>query len=121
MVRAHDACADLRTKLCADKLEVILAEAEVIKVATEVMDQFSSFMPPYYIRINHTALLEAFYDLCGIEPDVETRSSVSSIIGTLGKSPWSAVRGQLISELSLTEPVVDDLQRFVQIKGEPKR
>ncbi len=105
----------------ADKLEVILAEAEVIKVATEVMDQFSSFMPPYYIRINHTALLEAFYDLCGIEPDIDTRSSVSSIIGTLGKSPWSAVRGQLISELSLTEPVVDDLQRFVQIKGEPKR
>lgn len=92
-----------------------------MKVATEVMDQFSSFMPPYYIRINHTALLEAFYDLCGIEPDAETRSSVSSIIGTLGKSPWSAVRGQLISELSLTEPVVDDLQRFVQIKGEPKR
>jgi histidyl-tRNA synthetase len=109
------------SQISNDKLEVILAEAEVVKVATEVMDQFSSFMPPYYIRINHTALLEAFYDLCGIEPDAETRSSVSSIIGTLGKSPWSAVRGQLISELSLTEPVVDDLQRFVQIKGEPKR
>jgi len=107
--------------LSADKLEVILAEAEVLKVATEVMHQFSSFMPPYYIRINHTALLEAIYDMCGIEQDADTRSSVSSIIGTLGKSPWSAVRGQLISELSLTEAVVDDLQRFVQIKGEPKR
>lgn len=39
------------------KVEMVLAEAELVRVAYEIMTKFD-YLPPYYFRINHMTLNE---------------------------------------------------------------
>jgi histidyl-tRNA synthetase len=99
----------------------VLAEAEVLKVAIEIMNKFKSQLPPYYIRINSVRILEAIFDACDIDRSSKTRQKIAAIVSTAGKLPWSSVQSQLVRDLGLPENKVEELRRFLQFKGEPKR
>eukprot|EP01122_Echinamoeba_exundans_P017826 TRINITY_DN9778_c0_g1_i1.p1 TRINITY_DN9778_c0_g1~~TRINITY_DN9778_c0_g1_i1.p1 ORF type:complete len:1557 (+),score=338.20 TRINITY_DN9778_c0_g1_i1:220-4890(+) len=99
----------------------VLAEAEVLKVAIEIMNKFKSQLPPFYIRINSVRILEAIFDACDIDRSSKTRQKIAAIVSTAGKLPWSSVQSQLVRDLGLHENKVEELRRFLQFKGEPKR
>jgi histidyl-tRNA synthetase len=87
------------------KTDIILAEAEVIKVACEIMTEFSSFIKSYFIQISHSDLLQTIFDVCDVEKDEETRYSVSKIIGNLGREPWSTIKTHSLTH-SLTHSFI---------------
>jgi histidyl-tRNA synthetase len=111
---------ELPSAECFDqKTDIILAEAEIIKIGCEVMNEFS-FQPSYLIQISHIDILQAIFDICNIEKDEETRYSVAKVIRNLGREPWSTVKTQLMQETGLTEECVNQLQSLVQKKGDAK-
>lgn len=99
----------------------VLAEAELLRVAIEIMGKFKSQLPPFYIRINSVRILEAIFDVCDIDRSSKARQKMAAIVSTAGKLPWSSVQSQLVRDLALPEAKVEELRRFLQFKGEPKR
>jgi len=103
-----------------DQMSIILAEAEVLKVACSILDSIPN-APPYYIIINHYHILDCMLDVCLPEDSSEDmKSRVSNIISSFGKWPWSLVNDKLI-EIGLDSTLVEHLKKFVSHKGAPKR
>eukprot|EP00850_Spirogloea_muscicola_P010860 SM000065S20209 [mRNA] locus=s65:314038:324123:+ [translate_table: standard] len=93
-----------------------LAEAEAIKVAVEVVSEFSQY-EGVELRINHRELLNAIWAWTGVPR--EDRQRVAQHLAEVAAAPpqsharqerWSAVRLQLLQGLQLSEQVVDRLQ-----------
>eukprot|EP00850_Spirogloea_muscicola_P003239 SM000013S26408 [mRNA] locus=s13:225121:235378:+ [translate_table: standard] len=93
-----------------------LAEAEAIKVAVEVVSEFSQY-EGVEVRINHRELLNAVWAWSGVPR--EDRQRVAQHLAEVAAAPpqsharqerWSAVRIQLLQGLQLSEQVVDRLQ-----------
>ncbi|XP_068665323.1 eIF-2-alpha kinase GCN2 isoform X2 [Aristolochia californica] len=93
-----------------------VTEAEVIKVAVDVVTQFFHFSV-CDIRLNHGHILDAIWSWIGIEGDL--RQNVAKLLSFMGsarpqstarKSRWVLIRRQLLQELNLSEVVVNRLQ-----------
>ncbi|KAL3680389.1 hypothetical protein R1sor_023345 [Riccia sorocarpa] len=94
----------------------ILAEAEVVKVAVEVVNKFC-YWDALEIRINHRQILSAVWSWTGVQSD--QRQKVAQVLAMMGtaspqssarKALWALVRRQLLQSLHIPEPVVDKLQ-----------
>lgn len=93
-----------------------LTEAEVVKVAMDIITRF--FHPEScYIHLNHGDLLDAIWSWIGIKAD--HRQKVAELLSLLGslrpqssvrKSKWAVIRRQLQQELNLSEGTVNRLQ-----------
>ncbi|KAG0591417.1 hypothetical protein KC19_1G174500 [Ceratodon purpureus] len=92
-----------------------LAEAEVIKVATEVISKFS-ILDLDEVRVNHRHLLNAVWSWAGVKRD--ERLQIAQVLSTMGgmsprstarKARWPDVRRQLL-ERGVAATVVDKLQ-----------
>ncbi|CAL9184454.1 eIF-2-alpha kinase GCN2-like isoform X2 [Musa acuminata AAA Group] len=93
-----------------------LTEAEVIKVALDIV---ARFFPPnaMEIHLNHGQVLESIWTWIGIP--VELRHNVAELLSVIGsscpqstnrKSSWKFIRRQLLQDLNLSEALVDRLQ-----------
>lgn len=100
-------------------IETILAEAELLRIATEVFDKFD-FIPQYFIQINHKHLNDALFDIVGIT-DPNLRYNINEVISLLQRDPWSIVLMRLEKEVGLTSDIIDDLRKCFQLKGPPKQ
>jgi histidyl-tRNA synthetase len=96
-----------------------MAEAEVLRIATEVFDKFE-FIPQYFIQINHKHLNDALFEIAGIR-DISTRYAINDIVSQLQRDPWSIVTIRLEKELGLSLEVIEDLKKAFQLKGPPKQ
>ncbi|CAI5949576.1 unnamed protein product [Closterium sp. NIES-65] len=96
----------------------VLADAEAIKVAVEVVEGSAAAWGAVEVRLNHRDLLCAIWQWAGV-----TRPQVASVaqqlLALLGGSPptapsrkaaWPLVRRQLLQGVGLGEAVVDRLQ-----------
>ncbi|KAK1319028.1 putative serine/threonine-protein kinase GCN2 [Acorus calamus] len=93
-----------------------LTEAEVVKVAMDILNRYCSF-DAFDIRLNHGHLLDAIWSWVGIEG--ELRKSVAELLSLMvsscpqsssRKSRWVLIRRQLLQDLNLAKSVVDRLQ-----------
>ncbi|KAL2612674.1 hypothetical protein R1flu_024366 [Riccia fluitans] len=94
----------------------ILAEAEAVKVAVEVVNNFG-YWDALEVRINHREILTAVWSWTGVQSD--QRQKVAQVLAVMGtaspqssarKALWALVRRQLLQSLHIPEAVVDRLQ-----------
>ena len=93
----------------------MVADAEVIKVLTEVLDALS--LGDYEIKLNHRGLLDAGLAAAGVPP-AQFRTACSSI-DKLDKEPWDAVRAELVDGKGVDPAVADRIHALVSLRGEP--
>lgn len=76
----------------AGPTEPMLAEAECVKMMTEIMSSLE--IGHYVIKINHRRLLDGIFAACGV-PDDKFRA-ICSAVDKLDKSPWEEVRKEMV-------------------------
>eukprot|EP01018_Ginkgo_biloba_P015528 Gb_22304 [translate_table: standard] len=94
----------------------ILTEAEVIKVAMDILSKFFAW-DACEIRLNHGHILDAIWSWTGVKQ--EAKQDVAKLLSLMGsscpqssdrKSKWALIRRQLLQGLLLPESTVDRLQ-----------
>lgn len=94
----------------------ILTEAEVIKVAIDIVGKFFP-LDACEIHLNHVSIIDAIWSWSGVEH--EARHDVAKLLSLMvslspqssdRKSKWALIRRQLLQGLHLPEPTVDRLQ-----------
>ncbi|CAD5220858.1 unnamed protein product [Bursaphelenchus okinawaensis] len=96
----------------AGQYDSMLPDAEVIKVADEVLSALD--LGEFEIRLNHRALLEGIFTLSGIsDKDFKT---VCSSVDKLDKVPWEEVKNELINEKKIAAEAVDKLEQYVRAR-----
>ncbi|RLO05823.1 hypothetical protein DYB28_003242 [Aphanomyces astaci] len=95
----------------------MLADAEVISIGIEVLQQFPE-LGPFKIKLSHRKLLDAILELCGVPAD-KLRTTCSAI-DKLDKEPWDVVRAEMVDEKDIAPDVADRIQGFVTQVGSPK-
>jgi histidyl-tRNA synthetase len=96
----------------AGKTDVMLAEAEILKIIVEIL---AGFDLKFKIKISHRLLLEAMIECA--KCDSKKFKMICSSIDKLDKEPWEAVEKELIYEKGLTSEQTGLLKSFVLHKG----
>lgn len=103
----------------AGKYDLMLPDAEVIKIMVEILDAFGAdYKLDYRIKFNHKVLLDCLLTLSNIPPD-KIQTTCSSI-DKLDKHDWEYVANEL-EKKGLTLGQIDNLREFVILNGEPMR
>jgi histidyl-tRNA synthetase len=102
----------------------MVADAEVLRVLIEVLDEFAALSPfhqqrlgSYQIKLSHRGLLDAILQLCGVPKD--RLRPICSSIDKLDKEPWESVRKEMVETKNLSEQCADRIGAFVTRSGEP--
>ena len=93
----------------------MVADAEVLKVLTEVLDELA--LGEYTVKLNHRGLLDGSLAAAGVPP-AKFRTACSSI-DKLDKEPWEAVRHELVAKKGVPAAVADRIGAFVSLRGPP--
>ncbi|CAK4713020.1 hypothetical protein LEN26_002566 [Aphanomyces euteiches] len=101
----------------AGSYPTMLADAEAITIAIEVLQQFPE-LGPFKIKLSHRKLLDAILELCGVPAD-KLRTTCSAI-DKLDKETWENVRSEMVDEKDIPPEVADRIQGFVTLVGSPK-
>lgn len=95
----------------------MVADSEIIKIATQVLSSFSNWIGQFMIKINHRQLLDGILEISGV-PNEKFKTTCSSI-DKLDKEPWESVRNEMINIKGLSESTVDKIGSIIQLKGTP--
>ena len=93
----------------------MVADAEVIKVLTEVLDGLA--LGEFEIKLNHRGLLDGGLAAAGVPPS-KFRAACSAI-DKLDKEPWAAVRSELVDKKGVPGDVADRIEKLVSLRGDP--
>jgi histidyl-tRNA synthetase len=96
----------------AGKTDPMLAEAEILKIAVEIL---AGFDLKFKLKISHRLLLEAIIEVAGC--DLKKFRTICSSIDKLDKEPWHVVEKELQAEKGLTPEQTSILERIVLHKG----
>lgn len=72
----------------------------------------------FKIKLNHRKILDGIFKVCGV-PDEDVRK-ISSAVDKLDKSPWEAVKKEMVEEKNQTEEVADKIGEYVKLNGSIK-
>lgn len=109
----------------------MVADAEVVKVMTELFDTLCSqsrfykhYLSSFMIKLSSRKILDAILSICGV-PEHSLRS-ICSAIDKLDKESWSVVREEMVNDKELDGDVADMIGSYVdpsrrgeQFRGEP--
>lgn len=86
----------------------------------EVINEFPACQSNgYYIRLNHTRILECILDHCKFPNDTPTRRTIQHVLEQLDKPlTWAQFRVQLAQQLKVSRSVVDRLEPFYLPPGD---
>ncbi|KAJ1551540.1 hypothetical protein HK096_008877, partial [Nowakowskiella sp. JEL0078] len=92
----------------------MVADAEVIKMVTEVLDMLPHQQPTeYQVRLGHQTLLELIFDRIGISSDKSTRRLGYFILEKLDRpTQWPQILMQLTQALKLSKSQVELFDQF---------
>lgn len=93
------------------------ADAEIIAVMYETLVALG--LTRFEIKVNNRKILNGLPSLVGYEPTSNTE--VLRIIDKLDKIGWNGVKEELREKLSLGEPQMDKLKRFIEIRSDSPR
>lgn len=93
--------------------ESMLPESELFKVATEILDTLQ--VGEYVLKFNHRKLLDAVFEVCGVEED--KLRSISSAVDKLDKLPWPEVKEEM-KQKGISAQVADSIWEYVQMNGD---
>ncbi|CAO1628876.1 unnamed protein product [Sympodiomycopsis kandeliae] len=90
----------------------LIPDAEILHILTKALDSLG--IRQFTIKLNHRALLDGLFAVCGV-PDDKIRT-ISSAVDKLDKSPWAEVKKEMI-EKGLEESKADAIGVYVSRKG----
>jgi histidyl-tRNA synthetase len=100
----------------AGSYDRMVPDAEILSIAVEGLTSLG--IEEFTIKLNHRKVLDGLFQMCGVK-DEDIRK-VSSAVDKLDKSPWEAVKKEMVVEKNQPEEVADKIGEYVQIKGEFK-
>lgn len=87
----------------------LLPDAEIFKVVVEILTELE--VGPFRIKCNNRKLLDGMFEACGVE---ESRfRAICSAVDKLDKTPWEAVRQEMVEEKGLAAKVADSIGNYV--------
>ncbi|CAO1613592.1 unnamed protein product [Jaminaea pallidilutea] len=90
----------------------LLPDSETLHVLTKTLESLG--ITSFTIKLNHRALLDGIFAVCGV-PDDKIRT-ISSAVDKLDKSPWSEVKKEML-EKGLDDKTADAIGVYVSRKG----
>ncbi|CAN3374356.1 hypothetical protein DIURU_000766 [Diutina rugosa] len=97
----------------AGQYDAMVPDAEVLSLLVEGMSGLG--INDFTIKLNHRKILDGIFQACGVkEEDVR---KVSSAVDKLDKSPWEAVKKEMVVEKNQPEEVADKIGELVMNKG----
>lgn len=96
--------------------EVLVVMMEMFDVLASQSDYHKQAIGSYEIKVSHRVILDSIFRVCGVAD--EKLRAICSAVDKLDKEPWKNVRAEML-EKGLSEQVADNIQPFVQLKGQP--
>eukprot|EP01135_Chromosphaera_perkinsii_P006095 Nk52_evm1s396 gene=Nk52_evmTU1s396 len=95
----------------------LVNEAELFRVAAEIISEFSCILKgKYYFRVSHTNLVNAMMSESGVE-EKQRRSLCGLLQLALRKHEWPQVKKRCINQLKISTAVMDHLGKYINCKG----
>lgn len=97
----------------AGQYDSMVPDAEIMKIL--VSGLLGLGIDDFKIKLNHRKILDGIFQVCGVA-DEDVRK-ISSAVDKLDKSPWDAVKKEMVVEKGQTEEVADRIGNYVKING----
>lgn len=97
----------------AGNYDTMVPDSEILSILCEGL--VSLGIHDFKVKLNHRKILDGIFQACGVaEEDVR---KISSAVDKLDKSPWEAVKKEMVVEKGQSEEVADKIGDFVMNKG----
>lgn len=97
----------------AGNYDVMIPDSEILKILCDGLTGLG--IQDFKVKLNHRKILDGIFEACGVkEEDVR---KISSAVDKLDKSPWEAVKKEMVVEKGQTEEVADKIGEFVKLNG----
>ncbi len=97
----------------AGEYEDMVPDAECVKICSQILDalEFHKYNVTFEIKINHRALLDGVFALCGVTDD--QFRIVCSSVDKLDKEEWAQVKEELHNVKNVSPEITEKLAKFV--------
>lgn len=97
----------------AGTFDSMVPDAECLAIAVEGLTELG--IRDFKIKLNHRKILDGIFDVAGVSHD-DVRK-ISSAVDKLDKSPWDAVKHEIVVEKGQTEQTADRIGEYVKLNG----
>jgi histidyl-tRNA synthetase len=97
----------------AGTYDTMVPDSEALSTLCEGLVELG--ITDFKIKLNHRKVLDGIFQACGVK-DEDVRK-VSSAVDKLDKSPWEAVKKEMVVDKNQPEEVADKIGEFVKLNG----
>ncbi|EGW31172.1 uncharacterized protein SPAPADRAFT_63089, partial [Spathaspora passalidarum NRRL Y-27907] len=97
----------------AGQYDIMVPDSEILNLLCEGLVGLG--IQDFKVKLNHRKILDGIFQACGVK-DEDVRK-ISSAVDKLDKSPWEAVKKEMVVEKGQTEEVADKIGEFVKLNG----
>lgn len=97
----------------AGQYDSMVPDAEMMKILCSGLVGLG--IEDFKVKLNHRKILDGIFQVCGVK-DEDVRK-VSSAVDKLDKSPWEAVKKEMVIDKNQPEEVADKIGKYVKING----
>ncbi|SCU89318.1 LAME_0E02960g1_1 [Lachancea meyersii CBS 8951] len=97
----------------AGNYESMIPDAECLSILVEGFTSLG--IKDFKIKLNHRKILDGIFQIAGVK-DEDVRK-ISSAVDKLDKSPWDAVKKEMVVDKGQTEATADRIGEYVKLNG----
>ncbi|SMN18221.1 similar to Saccharomyces cerevisiae YPR033C HTS1 Cytoplasmic and mitochondrial histidine tRNA synthetase [Maudiozyma saulgeensis] len=97
----------------AGAYESMVPDAEILDIIVEGLTSLG--INDFKIKLNHRKILDGIFQVSGVS-DEDVRK-ISSAVDKLDKSPWEAVKKEMVVDKGQTEETADKIGEYVKLNG----
>ncbi|CUM63237.1 uncharacterized protein PRCAT00000808001 [Priceomyces carsonii] len=97
----------------AGSYDTMIPDSEILTILCEGLTSLG--INDFKVKVNHRKILDGIFQACGVK-DEDVRK-ISSAVDKLDKSPWEAVKKEMVVEKGQPEEVADRIGQFVKLRG----
>lgn len=97
----------------AGQYDSMVPDAEMMKILCSGLVGLG--IEDFKVKLNHRKILDGIFEVCGVK--AEDVRKISSAVDKLDKSPWEAVKKEMVVDKHQPEEVADKIGTYVKING----
>ncbi|EMG47867.1 Putative uncharacterized protein HTS1 [Candida maltosa Xu316] len=97
----------------AGNYDTMVPDSEILALLCDGLNGLG--IQDFKVKLNHRKILDGIFQACGVK-DEDVRK-ISSAVDKLDKSPWEAVKKEMVVEKGQSEEVADKIGEFVKHNG----
>ncbi|KAK6457476.1 uncharacterized protein RJT20DRAFT_93498 [Scheffersomyces xylosifermentans] len=97
----------------AGNYDTMVPDSEILSLLCEGLSGLG--IKDFKVKLNHRKILDGIFEACGVKEEYVRK--ISSAVDKLDKSPWEAVKKEMVEEKGQTEEVADKIGEFVKLNG----